>query len=449
MLAEQWRQVEFLFNQAIEKSGDERIRFLDENCSDQPAVRREVESLLANEELTATFLESVAPTPRAPLYPALSGEHIGPYTVMELLGAGGMGEVYKAYDERLDRFVAIKFLTASVENHTPALERFQREARAASALNNPNICTVYDVGEYTGRPFLVMELLQGSSLKECIGKPLPQEKLIDIAKQVCAALQSAHNKGIVHRDIKPANIFLTPSGQVKILDFGLAKRGAEPVSHSALPPQSPDAAVDLTTTGMILGTPAYMSPEQLSAEAAEPRSDLFSLGVTLHQLATGELPFQGDSSEEVREAILHKDPVQARKVNPLVPPALERILLKVLEKEKSARYASATEMLAALESIRTPSPRHIVWVAGGIAALAAGITLAFVTLRPAWFGAGRQTNLTPRQVTANPPEDPIMQASISPDGKMVAYGDFGGIHLRSIVTGETRLFAPAPGYCYR
>jgi len=447
MLAERWQQIESIFHQALQKPAEERGRFLEESCSKDPGVRREVESLLANEELAATFLESGASEAPAARGPDLSGERVGPYTVMELLGSGGMGEVYKDYDTRLDRFVAIKFLTTGMDGSPSALERFQREARAASALNDPNICTVHDVGEFRGRPFLVMELLEGSSLKESIGKPLPADEVIRIARQVCAALRSAHNKGIVHRDIKPANIFIGHPGQVKVLDFGLAKYGA--FTHSVVPDRCIDLSMDLTMAGTILGTLPYMSPEQLRGEPAEPASDLFSLAVTLYQMATGELPFRGNSAEELRTAILDDRPVRHGEGNPPLSPVMERVLFKGLEKEASARYRSASEMLAAFDTAQSAASPRRTWWGAGIAAIGASVLLVAAASRISWFATGTQRDLIPRQITANPPEDPIMQASISPDGQTVAYEDFGGIHLRRIATAETRVFAPAAGYCYR
>ena len=234
MRIERWRQVESLFHTAHAKAAEERARFLDEACSSDQTLRHEVESLLAHEDLAVGFLESdeSGSGPPTACEPARRGQQIGPYTILELLGAGGMGQVYNAHDKRLDRHVAIKFLSAIAE-HAGARDRFEREARAASALNHPNICTVHDVGEFQGHLYIVMELLQGQSLKDLIaGKPVPLAELSAISQQVCAGLAAAHAKGIVHRDVKPANIFITQGGQVKILDFGLAKRGVESLDVS-------------------------------------------------------------------------------------------------------------------------------------------------------------------------------------------------------------------------
>jgi len=268
VLIEQWRQIESLYHAARERPPEERAGFLDKTCGGDEAVRGEVESLLANEDLASTFLEPEADQPVAP------GERVGPYIVLELLGAGGMGEVYKAQDTRLQRHVAIKFLPRAFADDPAALERFQREARAASALNHPHICTIHDVGELQGRPFLVMELLEGQSLRDRIAcLPVPVPVLMDVARQVCDGLKVAHAKGIVHRDIKPANIFITASGQVKILDFGLAKLGAEPataLSTVTLLAARRARSAKLTSPGSIMGTIAYMSPEQAPGEDLDP-----------------------------------------------------------------------------------------------------------------------------------------------------------------------------------
>ena len=254
-----------------------------------------MESLLAHERLAADFLESHGSGPKPAGSPDLmpAGERIGPYTVIELLGSGGMGEVYKAHDERLDRDIAVKFLSSRIAGDAASLDRFEREARAASALNHPNICTVHDVGENADRRYIVMELLEGQSLKDRLTEgPLNTQELASVARQVCAALQAAHDRGIVHRDLKPANIFLTRTGHVKILDFGLAKRGTE-VSAPGFPMVDNTSSLTLTAVGTILGTLAYMSAEQAQGKNVDPRSDLFSLGVVLYEMATGRRPFRG------------------------------------------------------------------------------------------------------------------------------------------------------------
>jgi TolB-like protein/Flp pilus assembly protein TadD len=393
---ERWRQVESLFHAAREKTAEERARFLDEACGSDQTLRGEVESLLANEDLAASSLGSGGPGAPAPVAPepAPSGERIGPYTVMDLLGTGGMGEVYRAHDKRLDRHVAIKFLPRAMADDAAALDRFRREARAASALNHPNICTVHDIGEHQGRPFLVMELLEGQSLKDRIAeKSVPIPELVAITRQVCAALQSAHAKGIVHRDIKPANIFVTQGGQVKILDFGLAKRGVESLSLSPATPRPAGStdALSLTATGMIVGTLTHMSPEQAAGQEVDARSDIFSLGIVLYEMATGQPPFHGRTAVGIMCSILTESPEKPSALNAAVPAKLDRAILKALEKDREDRYQSVALLSADLEEwqeaetavAKRRTRRWMLTAAGaGAAGLAGGAFLVRRSLFP-------------------------------------------------------------------
>ena len=293
--------------------------------------------------------------PPAPTSATHSGKRFSHYRVLEVLGGGGMGVVYKAEDIKLGRRVAVKFLPEELVREPLALERFEREARAASALEHPNICPIYEFGEQDGQPFIVMPLLEGQTLREriAVGVALPLDQMLDLAMQIADGLDAAHQKGIVHRDIKPANIFITNRGEAKILDFGLAKvaetapAGAEVVGQAVSP-----AAVHLTRTGAALGTAPYMSPEQARGEDLDARTDLFSFSAVLYEMATGQQAFSGETAALVRDAVLNRTPVAAAQLNRELPPALEAVINRALDKDRDSRYRQAADMRADLERVK-------------------------------------------------------------------------------------------------
>ena len=481
MDAERWKRVDKLLQEALQVPAERQEEFLRQQCGGDVELIEEVRSLLTSHRKAGSFLESpglhvaevAAQLPTLGVSPSsgtlIAGQTISHYRVLGPLGSGGMGVVYKAEDLKLGRAVALKFLPQDLSQDPQALSRFQREAKAASALNHPNICTIYEIDEDAGQAFIAMELLEGQTLRQMIaGKPLPTDKVLDLGAQIADALDAAHARGIIHRDIKSANIFVTARGQAKVLDFGLAKFSAPRGGHTMTAP-TVDSEQHLTSPGTAMGTVAYMSPEQVRGEELDSRTDLFSFGAVLYEMCTGTLPFRGDTSALIFHAILERAPTAPVRLNPDVPAELERILNKALEKDRDVRYQSAADLRADLKRLKreTESSRIAAVPARSTNKMGrrlfwAGLALlAFIAI--GWTFRDR---LVPQpepfkkiEMTQVTRSGRVGTAALSPDGKYVVYSKSetgsskDGLTLRSVWVkqvggGEVQIVAPAAATYY-
>jgi serine/threonine protein kinase len=399
------------------------------------------------------------------------GFDVSHYRMIEKLGGGGMGVVYKAEDTTLGRFVAVKFLPDDLAQDQKALERFRREARAAATLNHPNICTIFEIANHDNRWFIVMECMEGETLKHKIsGKPLPLALAIELGIEISDALDVAHAEGIIHRDIKPANIFVTNRGRAKVLDFGLAKLmrlpggGMTLADFSAMTVASEQS---LSAPGTLLGTIPYMSPEQIRGEELDPRTDLYSFGTVLYEMVTGARAVRTDSTGSMIDEILHGVPTPPQRLNPSIPVDAERIIGKSMEKDRQLRYQRASEVRTDLKRLKRDIDMAEHHRAAPHAASAshpdifnkrntflATVALLLITTGLAFWWRSFRTLSEPRtlslgSVTANPPENPVYAAAISPDGKNLAYADMTGVFVRLLATGETHSLPLPENFCFR
>jgi serine/threonine protein kinase len=450
MTPERWQQIQDVLEKALRLAPSDRSVYLDRACSSDPSLRQEIETLLgSSDDLRSSFLQSS----KALRVLLTSGTKLGEYEIKSLLGSGGMGEVYRSRDLRLGRDVAIKVLPSFFSTDSDRLRRFEQEARAAAALNHPNILAVHQMGTYEGAPYLVSELLEGATLREHISRGrLSARKTIDYGVQIAHGLAAAHEKGIIHRDLKPENLFVTKDGRVKILDFGLAKlTQPQPSSEHTTP-----TLTEETEAGVVLGTAGYMSPEQVRGQTANHRADIFAFGAVLYEMLAGKRAFQKPTSADTMSAILNEDPPGISRVTPGIPPALQRVVSRCLEKNPEQRFQSASDLAFALDALSEISgsaaarsnkePQRILKLWAVAAVLVAVVIAGFVPrFRGPWRPEPRR-ELAERQLTTNPPEGTISFQTISRDGKYLAYSDFSNkLYLLSIDGGELReVQLPAP-----
>jgi eukaryotic-like serine/threonine-protein kinase len=434
MESERWQQIKSLLQSALDREPAERSAFLDEACAGDSSLRLEVESLIASHEQASGFIEEPAYEVMAGTLAddhagSLVGQSLGPYQLIDSLGGGGMGEVYRARDTRLGREVAIKVLSSAFSTDADRLRRFEQEARAASALNHPNILVIHDVGTENGSPYLVTELLEGDTLRQRLDTTtIPLRKSVDYALQIARGLAAAHDRGIIHRDLKPQNLFITRDGQVKILDFGLAKL-IQP--SNPLQTEAPTMLADADTgTGMVMGTAGYMSPEQVRGRGADQRSDIFSFGAVLYEMLAGKRAFQRASPVETMNAILKEEPAELSEANRNIPAALERVVSHCLEKNPDERFQSTRDLVFDLESLAGSSSSSAKSVAVArsrskqrLVPLLIGIVLLAAVGVAAYLAGRRGAEKTPpsfQRLTFR--RGPIHAARFASDGQTIIYG---------------------------
>jgi Tol biopolymer transport system component len=443
MNPEYWSRVERILEAALEVPAEKRAEFLERECAGDSRLRRRVEEALRNHEGEEGGFETIVGEAAAELLAEDAGARVGPFRLVRMLGRGGMGEVWLAEDTRLRRNVAMKFLTGAMGGPARRFERFENEARAASALNHPNIVTIHEFGEEAGRHYIVTEYVEGETVRDLLGSGrLEPLRAVELIRQAAAALGAAHAAGIVHRDIKPENIMVRPDGYVKVLDFGLAKLTERPSG------EIPEA--NLTAPGTVIGTASYMSPEQARGQALDGRSDLFSLGIVLYEMLAGRRPFRGTSGIETLAALLEREPEPVEKLAKL-PKGLARVVSKLLEKEPDRRYQSASELIAALDAVAASDRKGI----SRRAAVGAGLGLAGTGVFAAWWWRrGRGVDLS--QVRVRPLETPedVAAGAISADGARLAYARARGGEWSlwegrvDDLTGVRMVKDWGPGRCY-
>jgi len=437
--SERERRLDEIYSAALKQDASRRHEFLRQACGEDTALRQEIESLLGDERELGDFLEKL------PLEAAVSsvtggqnrtlvGHTLGPYDVLSLLGAGGMGEVYSARDTRLGRVVALKVLQPDVAADAERRRRLLREARAASALNDPRIVALYDVSRADGIDFLVMEYVEGETLDKLIPSGgLEVQQALAYAIPIADAVTRAHKAGIIHRDLKPGNVMVTGEGTVKVLDFGLAKLTEAPQAST---PEGPGSLVSIA--GLILGTAVYMSPEQAQAQPVDARSDIFSFGVVLYEMLTGQRPFQGSDRTSTLAAVVRQEPRPLSGLNAKIPGELERVVLRCLRKEPNERFHDMADVRAVLAKLQG-APKHRSWI--GVAVVVILILIACGAAYQWTRGSperGAARGLPERQLTANTPENCVNTSAISPDGEHFAYHDQIGLFVRSLDSGEAR-----------